>query len=308
MSARPSRPSIAPLRRAAVIAATMLTAGSCGDGRTSSDPGDEAPAIPGVLVTAEWLLEHHGDPRLLVVDARAQADYESGHVPGAVRVSPDRLVDAERGRDLAPISVVEEVLSSAGIDGTRAVVVYDGSSFRAAARVFWVLEVHGHHACTVLDGGYGGWLDAGGASSRDPAVIAPARFVASMRPERLATKLAVMRAVKRGSAILVDSRSDDEYAGRTSKGPRKGHIPSAVNVSFERNLGEGAGGTCQFAPLDALSELYRGLADELPVITYCNSGNRASVSYLALRALGREVAVYDGSWLEWSSDPVLPIE
>jgi len=59
--------------------------------------------------------------------------------------------------------------------------------------------------------------------------------------------------------------------------------------------------------MEDLKALYASLPATTPLITYCNTGTHASVSYLALRALGREVAVYDGGWVEWSKNPLLPI-
>ncbi|MFP6641514.1 MAG: rhodanese-like domain-containing protein, partial [Myxococcota bacterium] len=64
---------------------------------------------------------------------------------------------------------------------------------------------------------------------------------------------------------------------------------------------------CVLYDLEGLRELYAELEVGHRVITYCNSGNRASVSYLVLRSLGFDVAVYDGGWLEWSDNPRLPI-
>ncbi len=296
-------------RPLAVAGSIALLWTGCGGGGDSHDVAAdrETLAPPSVMVASDWLDRHLSDPRLVVVDARPRSDYDAGHVPGAVSIPPQRLLDPDTDRDLALVSTIETVFGEAGIDTSRAVVVYDDENYRAAARVFWVLEVHGHRAAAVLDRGYRGWIDAGGEASLVAKPPERARFVATMRPERLATKLAVMRSVTRQDAVILDSRSREEYLGEVSKAQRSGHIPNAVNVSFERNL-DAADGSCGFANIDDLRMLYADIPSDKRVITYCNSGNRASVSYLALRVLQRDVAVYDGSWLEWGNDLGLPIE
>ena len=45
-----------------------------------------------------------------------------------------------------------------------------------------------------------------------------------------------------------------------------------------------------------------------PTVTTCGSGVSAAIAALALARLGNwDVAVYDGSWTEWASDPARPI-
>jgi thiosulfate/3-mercaptopyruvate sulfurtransferase len=44
------------------------------------------------------------------------------------------------------------------------------------------------------------------------------------------------------------------------------------------------------------------------VITYCGRGYAASCGLLALKVLGYDARLYDGSWAEWSADPSLPAE
>ena len=43
------------------------------------------------------------------------------------------------------------------------------------------------------------------------------------------------------------------------------------------------------------------------VVVYCRTGMDASVPYFVLRSLGYDVALYDGSYAEWSRDRSLPV-
>jgi thiosulfate/3-mercaptopyruvate sulfurtransferase len=106
---------------------------------------------------------------------------------------------------------------------------------------------------------------------------------------------------------ILDVRSQEEYLGEKSEAARAGHIPSAVQIDFQESLRR-VGGICYVKGIDDLRSAYAGVCSDCAVITYCNTGTRASASYLALRLLGREVAVYDGAWTEWAGDASLPIE
>jgi thiosulfate/3-mercaptopyruvate sulfurtransferase len=117
----------------------------------------------------------------------------------------------------------------------------------------------------------------------------------------------VSRAIQNSHVTIVDARSADEYAGRKSDASRAGHIPAAISIASTSHLMK-EGSVCRIDDLERLRSLYAGVPADRKIITYCNTGQRASVGYLALRALGRDVAVYDGSWMEWGNDPSLPIE
>ncbi len=66
-----------------------------------------------------------------------------------------------------------------------------------------------------------------------------------------------------------------------------------------------------YLPLDELRRRFAeaGALDRGAVITYCGGGIAACSDALALTLLGQKnVAVYDGSLVEWASDPTLPLQ
>ena len=272
------------------------------------------------LVDAAWLAATAPAERV-VLDLRAQADYERAHIPGAVRT--DFAKDGWRVTDrngvpfmLPEPAQLEALFGGLGIgNGDPVVIAVAGTSameFSAATRVYWTFRMAGHDAVSILNGGMAAWtadsmrpLEAG-AVKRPPKA-----YRATMHPELLATKADVAAALGRADIVLVDIRDSDQYLGVT-KPPapkRKGTLPGARNLP-ENWVTVDNGGT--FRSAAALRQLayVAGLPREGKVITFCNTGQLASLGWFVLHELlgNKDARLYDGSMVEWTMDPATPVE
>jgi thiosulfate/3-mercaptopyruvate sulfurtransferase len=260
------------------------------------------------IVERDWLAARMSRPDVVVVDVRPADAYQAGHIAGAISLPVDRTF-ASGARDdlLAPITVVRDLLSGLGIANQDHLVLYDDGSFFNAARVFWALEVFGHRRVSLLNSGFRGWQAAGLPVATQATPRPPTDYVPRVQAQRLATAFSTRLAIDDPAKTLIDVRSEPEYQGRESIARRFGHIPSAVNIFWKRNLVDGDADP-RIRPLHELAQLYDDIDPATKVITYCNKGRHAALTYLILHNLGYDVAAYDGSWFEWGNADHLPIE
>jgi thiosulfate/3-mercaptopyruvate sulfurtransferase len=272
------------------------------------------------LVSTAWVAEHLGDRELRILDATVDVDvtsglvesgrarWESGHIPGAAFA--DLLVDLSDPEAALPFTAPSaeqfaSVMGRLGVgDGTR-VVVYDARESMWAARLWWMLRAFGFDEAAVLDGGWTAWLQEGRPVSTERPDIAPTTFTPRPRSGLFVGKDRVLAALDEHGTRIVDALTRREYTGELAFYGRAGHIPGAVNVPARRIVDRD---TQRFLPVPKLREMFAPVLSADRAITYCGGGTAASSDAFVLHLLGFEdVAVYDGSMMEWSADPDLPL-
>jgi thiosulfate/3-mercaptopyruvate sulfurtransferase len=267
-----------------------------------------------------WVREHLNDPAVRIVDARSRPhgapdpsaptgaeQYAAGHLPGAIGLDyAHELADPTTpyATRVAPAELFARELGERGIGDAHTIVAYDDGDVPYAARFVWMCRYYGHDDVHVMAGGLKEWRAAGLPVTTDVPAFAPAVFTPHERPHLRATREEVLAASNGNDDIqLLETQRDKTYALRDRD------IAGAKRLSGSRLLEDARGG--RVAPKETLDELTReaGLDPAKRTIVSCGSGVSASGSYLALLEAGfTDVAVYDGSWLEWSHDelPTVP--
>ena len=265
------------------------------------------------FVEVDWLADRLDDPRVRIIDARSiphggtvqmasgREQYTAGHLPGAVHLDyADDLSDPATpyAARVAPPELFARVMGEHGIGDDSVVVAYDAGTIPFAARIVWMLRYYGHDEAYVLAGGLPAWTAAGHALSTQTPAIVRATFTPSVHPTLRASREEVLAIAEgRSNAQLIETQRDLTYAQRDRD------IKGAVRISGNQLLEDDRGG--RIADPSKLERIVRdaGLDRHARTVVSCGSGVSASGAWLALKEAGfDDVAVYDGSWMEWEHD------
>lgn len=284
-------------------------------------PADTSPELahyahPEKLVSTQWLSENLGTPGLALVESNEDILlYETGHIPGAIKIDWHTELNDPVVRDYLMGEDFAALMSRKGISRDDTIVIYGDKSNWWAAYALWVFTLFGHPDVRLLNGGRDAWIAEGRDLTKELPSRAPTQYPVVDRNDH------EIRAFKEDilghlGNPLIDVRSPEEYSGERTHMPaypeegalRGGHIPTAKNVPWARAAREDG----RFKSHQDLVSLYldeQGIKATDDVVTYCRIGERSSHTWFVLKyLLGLDsVKNYDGSWTEWGSAVRVPI-
>ena len=256
-----------------------------------------------MLISKEDLEQIFQEKDVLVVDARSFGEYSKGHIPGAINLDLFAFHwfdTSQNGIDSFNVQT-RKLLSFAGIDEKKKIVFYDNVSGMLAARGVWLCQYFSHPDVCMLDGGFKVWEDGKLPTQTEPTKYSPSNLTTPIDTSIISGFEYIKENI--GKITIIDARSKDEFEGTIPRAARGGHIPTAINIDWNKNLEDGS-----FKNDEGLASLYE-MSKDTQIVTYCQGAYRAANSFLALKKIGfKNVKVYLGSWGEWGNNLNLPIE
>jgi thiosulfate/3-mercaptopyruvate sulfurtransferase len=278
---------------AMILSLAILTVG-CG----TSNSGKE-------IIGAKQALELVKKDNVVLVGVQKPEGilYADKHVKGAVKIDLDDVVTNDPVVNmLAPKEQIEKVMSEKGISNTTTVVIYDTNNNMDAARLWWTLKVYGHENVKVVSGGMEALKKVGAEITSEVPEIKTSKYVAN---DKNSDMIASIDEVKdqvtspKTNTILLDTRSKEEYD--------EGTIPGSVLLEYINN--DYSDGTYKPVEVIKIQYIEKDIKAKNNVIMYCKTSIRGAQTYLALYNAGyRNLKLYDGAWVEWSSKGALPIQ
>jgi len=275
---------------------------------------------PEVLVRTDWVLEHHLDPNLRVLEVNEDILlYDTGHVPGSQKLDWQMDLWDDVIREFIQPDEFAQLMEKLGISNDTTVVLYGDKNNWWAAYAFWFFTYNGHQNLRLMNGGRIKWMQEDKPLTTDKVSYPKGSYKMGTRDaSQRAFKdevLAHLAKVKAGTGALVDVRSPAEFTGEKTHMPeypqegvlRGGHIPGARSIPWATTVNPD--GT--FKSSEELRAIYepKGITGDKDIIAYCRIAERSSHSWFVLKYLlgYPRVKNYDGSWTEWGNSVAVPI-
>jgi thiosulfate/3-mercaptopyruvate sulfurtransferase len=295
---------------------------------------EAATALPGPLVTPQWLNDHLKD--VVVIDVRDNAKQltsepkftvakdgtrtlteTGGHIPGALfvdfaKIREPQVVDGVKLTAMMPTKEsFEKTMDDAGLDkGAIIVIAAVGNNIESldmATRLFFQLKYFGADNIAVLNGGTNAWINAGHPVSVEAIAAKKGNWTATAeRKEILATTEDVKKASRDGKVQLVDARPVAQFFGIV-KSPvvaAAGHVRGARSFPTEA-ASKPANGAAQFMSAAGYRAIFKqqGIDPVRASISYCNTGHLGSGAWFVAHEIlaNKHAKLYAGSMNEWTN-------
>ncbi len=283
--------------------ALALTLGSCG-WALAAQPLLSPTELSSLLRT----------PGVRVIDIRTPKEFADQHIPGAVNAPYGKWRGpATNPGELPDHSQLVALVQSLGLtDKTHAVVVShgkDATDFGAMARVYWTLKSLGLKELSILNGGLKEWEAAKLPFSSAPIQVAPSTYAPTFDASWLSTRQEVQQHLKLSNAVLVDSRPDAFYQGKTQAPAAKlaGTLPGAVQLDFNQWFEPQSSkfvDTAKAKQIAAQISIPQGQG----AVAFCNTGHWAATDWFGMSEVAGlpHVKLYAGSMVDWTQQPDFP--
>ncbi len=295
------------------------------------------------LIYPEWLNSlisdenppHYEGKNYVICHAhyRNYSDYEEGHIPGAIALDSLELESPETWNRRSPKELKAALLSK-GITKDSTVILYGRFSFPdnddpfpgssaghlGAIRCAAIMMYAGVKDVKILNGGLQSWLDEGYEITTEitnPIQSSGFGSEIPLNPHLFIDTPEAKELINSDCGDIVSIRSWNEWIGEVSGYnyiEKRGRIPGAVFG----NCGTDAYHMENYRNLDhtmresqEIEQIWKeaGITPDRKLAFYCGTGWRGSEAFMNAYLMGwPNVAVYDGGWFEWSSDPDNPTE
>ena len=269
-------------------------------------------------ISTDWLADHINDVDLMILDVQPNVhDYIMGHLPNAIYLN-EGLLRSARGQLPAMYiqpEALQPVLSQAGLDPSRPVVVYSaagryskctaglGDGLEQTMMAYSLIRF-GHKNVYILDGGLEKWKSEGRELTKVFPSWKPSNFEVRVQKEFFIEYEEFKKLKDREDVILFDARPFEFYK-EGGLWIKNGHIPGANSLPWRSLMSK------DNAKLLKSDEELQELLDKFDItpektlIVYCGTGREATNEFLFFKFyLGHErVRIYEGSFTEWTSYP-----
>jgi len=235
--------------------------------------------------------------KYVILDARPRADWEAGHIPGAIPFFWDNYTrtDAKGVKYSSfPPQELAQALAGLGIDEKSPLLVYGDAdkSWGSEGYDVWLFSWLGHKGpIRLLNGGIQAWRAQNLPLVKGAERSAPrkARYQVDLKPQYIVSTEDVQKG--KGLYTLVDVRSIFEWI--------KGRIPGAVHIPWEDFYTGKEHRPLSPAELKKLLAKH-GVDTTRPVVYYCLGGVRSAYAWTVHQLAGLpEARNYKGSWAAW---------
>lgn len=276
----------------------------------SLPPAQGAGNMGRYLCDVDFVADKIGNPQWVILDGRGGADYQKGHIPGAVNFGKPVVTVLKHPVDGRIVSIAEgeKLLGALGLTNDKGLIVYGKKGDYHVLCEMLPVYLGVKDFC-YLDGGFEAWAAAGEKVDSGKVSPVPGTFKAQVAKRYFYVSTEEMiRLVKEKppKVTIIDTRSPREFNAEENTVVRGGRIPGALNIPVDKNIDPHTG---KLLPKKLLAEVYKDIAKDSRIILYCHRGCRTAFGFIALEMLGfKNVAVYEDGYVVWGSLPHTPVE